>query len=166
MEHILINNIQKFLNDNDFLRSLSCLCKNIHLKKRIKQILKKRSNKKLNSILQYFKIILLNDNLEYKINSDFNNKNGRTNLYNSLVYEFLRGTFINLKYNKKIIFRTKYVRSVNLMNINRKPVKEDFDSRQILSYDCIGNFDTIYRMKKRFAKILKKDYSNVKALIY
>ena len=52
------------------------------------------------------------------------------------------------------------------MKINRKPVKEDFDSKQILSHDCIGNFDTIYRMKKRFVKILKKDYSNVKALIY
>ena len=166
MEHILINNIQKFLNDSDFLRCLSCLCKNSYLKNRTKQISKKRSNKKLNNILQYFKIVLLNDNLEYKINSDFNNKNGRTNLYNSLVYEFLRGTFINLKYNKKIIFRTKYVKSKNFMKINRKPVKEDFDSIQILSHDCIGNFDTIYRMKKCFVKILKKDYSNVKALIY
>ena len=102
MEHILINHIQNFLNDNDFLRCLSCLCKNIHLKNRIKQISKKRSNKKLNNILQYFKIVLLNDNLEYKINSDFNNKNGRTNLYSSLVYEFLRGTFINLKYKKRL----------------------------------------------------------------
>ena len=166
MEHILINHIQNFLNDNDFLRCLSCLCKNIHLKNRIKQISKKRSNKKLNNILQYFKIVLLNDNLEYKINSDFNNKNGRTNLYSSLVYEFLRGTFISLKYNKKIIFRTKYVRSENFMKINKKPVKKDFNSRQIISNDYIGNFDTIYRMKKCFVKILKKDYSNVKALIY
>ena len=154
MEYILINNIQKFLNDDDFLRCLSFLCKNSYLKNRTKQILKKRSNKKLN------------DNLDYKMNNDFNNKNGKFSLYNCLVYEFLRGTFIDLRYNKKIIFKTKYVRSENFMKINKKPVKEDFNSRQILSFDCIGNFDTIYRMKKRFVKILKKDYSNVKALIY
>ena len=166
MEYILINNIQKFLNDDDFLRCLSFLCKNSYLKNRTKQILKKRSNKKLNDILQYFKNVLLYDNLDYKMNNDFNNKNGKFSLYNCLVYEFLRGTFIDLRYNKKIIFKTKYVRSENFMKINKKPVKEDFNSRQILSFDCIGNFDTIYRMKKRFVKILKKYYSNVKALIY
>ena len=88
MEHILINHIQNFLNDNDFLRCLSCLCKNSYLKIVLNKFLKKDQIKKLNNILQYFKIVLLNDNLEYKINSDFNNKNGRTNLYNSLIYEF------------------------------------------------------------------------------
>ena len=41
MEYILINNIQKFLNDDDFLRCLSFLCKNSYLKNRTKQILKK-----------------------------------------------------------------------------------------------------------------------------
>ena len=79
--------------------------------------------------------------------------------------DFLRKSTLRTKHTFSQRPKIRYVKSRNLMMIDGKPTINDFYYPQINKITFV-KLDPVYRMKPFQKSLLKRNYPNVKALIY
>ena len=163
MEDILTI-VSPYLNNKDFLCSLSLTTKNYMFKKRRNNIIRKNSANKLCEIWEETKDCIIDLNTKELLN-DIKYDMNKVELLKSLSSDFLSNSTFRTKYTFSPREKIRYVKSRNLMMIDGKPTINDFNYPQINKI-IFTKLDPVYRMKPFQKNLLNRHYPNVKALIY
>lgn len=171
MEHIISNSIADYMNDEDFMHTLSMINNSHQIKKRRRKVLLKRSANSLNNVLLVIK-------QEYNLNKLYNEKYNKRELNNffDLLYTIKSSLLIktsinplgkNNEYSKNYNVPVKHVLYPCTRSILRTPLKQVKERFSNLKSEIIysKNICPIYRVGFLELKLLKK-FPNIRALIY